>query len=96
MDETKTKPKTNNNIFRLLRIARDWTVRELAEKLDVSSAYINSIEKKERTPSARLIKEYAKVLEVNEKTIIRYMKKPEENTMFEKLMLNLLRKIIVK
>ena len=35
----------NRNIFRLLRIARDRKVKDLADELLVTPAYINAIEK---------------------------------------------------
>ena len=43
------------NIFRLLRIARDKKVKDLAEDLLVTPAYINAIEKGKIIPSDRLI-----------------------------------------
>ena len=39
------KHRENRNIFRLLRIARDRKVKDLADELLVTPAYINAIEK---------------------------------------------------
>ena len=38
------------NIFRLLRIAREKKVKDIAEDLLVTPAYINAIEKGKRIP----------------------------------------------
>ena len=79
-----------NNIFRLLRIARDMKVKDLAEVLRVTPAYINAIENGVKIPSSRLIKDYAEIMKVDEDIIIKYMS--DSNTdKFEKLLLNLLK-----
>lgn len=81
----------NLNVYRLLRIARDMKVKELAEKLLVTPSYINSIEKGERTPSKRLIRDYSIALNVDEKIITNFSK--NKNSTFEKLLLKLLKDI---
>ena len=75
------------NIFRLLRIARDKKVKDLAEDLLVTPAYINAIEKGKRIPSDRLIRDYA------EKIIKKFSGIEKENTCFEKFLLELLKMI---
>lgn len=82
-----------NNIFRLLRIARDLKVKDLAELLRVTPAYINAIENGLKTPSSRLVKDYAEVMEVEESIILKYMQE-ETTDKFEKMMLSLLRYIL--
>ena len=84
------------NVFRLLRIARDLSVKEIAEELRVTPAYINQIENGEKYPSNRLLKHYAEVLGVSEETILTF--KPDENKdntslFFERTLLKLLKKI---
>ena len=78
------------NIFRLLRIAKDMKVKELADMLRVTPSYINAIENGTRIPSSRLVKDYAEAFEVDESIIITFNKEANENTCFEKLMLKLL------
>lgn len=87
--------KTNNslNIFRLLRIARDKKVKDLANNLLVTPAYINAIEKGNKKPSERLIRDYAKVLNVDEQIIRNFSKKTTSNTNFEHFLLSLLQEI---
>ena len=88
--------KKDNNIFYLLRIARNKTVKELAQVLRVTPAYINAIENGTRIPSTRLIKDYAEVLEVDEKIILEFSEKDCKNTKFEEIMLLLLKKMLNK
>ncbi len=80
------------NIYRLLRIARDKKVKDLADDLLVTPAYINAIEKGDRQPSDRLIRDYARALNVDEK-IIKNFSKTDSNLNFEHLLLSLLQKI---
>ena len=77
------------NVFRLLRIARDVKVKDLAEELMVTSAYINAIEKGVKEPSPRLIREYARVLNVDEDIIYNFSQKYKDCS-FEKTMLKML------
>lgn len=92
---TKTHKQSNNNlnIFRLLRIARDKKVKELADDLLVTPAYINAIEKGDRTPSERLIRDYAEALNVDTEIIKNFSQETNANTNFENLLLSLLKTI---
>ena len=78
------------NVFRLLRIARNLKVKDLAEALSVSSAYINAIENGERYPSDRLLRDYAIALDVSEELFSTF--KPKNNK-FENILLSLLQMI---
>ena len=82
----------STNIYRLLRIARDKKVKELADELLVTPAYINAIEKGERQPSERLTRDYARALNVDVK-IINFFSESSSNLSFEHLLLSLLQKI---
>lgn len=79
------------NVFRLLRIARDLRVKDVAEKLNIRTAYVHAIEKGDRYPSDRLLRDYADVLDVNVETIKTFQ--PEKYTCFEKALLSLLKTI---
>lgn len=81
------------NIFRLLRIARDKKVKDLAQELSVTPAYINAIEKGERFPSDRLLRDYAKALGVSEEAILTFKPKDLPNRKFENVLLSLLQMI---
>ncbi len=90
---TMNKQSNNSlNVFRLLRIARDKKVKELANDLLVTPAYINAIEKGDKTPSERLIRDYAEALNVDVQLIKRFSKNTA-NTNFEHFLLHLLESI---
>lgn len=56
----------NLNAFRLVRIARDIKVKELASELMVTPAYISAIEKGTKHPSKRLLRDYCAALGISE------------------------------
>ena len=93
MANSLDKENNNLNIFRLLRIARDKKVKELANELLVTPAYINAIEKGDRVPSERLIRDYAEALHVDEQIIKQFSDHSYPNTSFEHFLLSLLEKI---
>ena len=81
------------NIYRLLRIARNMPVKDLAVELRVTNAYINAIENGSRTPSSRLNRDYAEALGVEEDLILNFSKDNADESRFEWLMLKLLQSI---
>jgi DNA-binding XRE family transcriptional regulator len=81
------------NIYRLLRIARDRKVKDLAEELGVTPAYINAIESGNRTPSPRVVRDYSEALGVDEELILNFSKENSDLSGFEKIMLRLLQTI---
>ena len=81
------------NIFRLLRIARNLKVKDLAAELAVSPAYITAIENGDRYPSDRLLRDYAIALDVDEEVIRTFNPDEHKNTRFENLLLYLLQLI---
>ena len=54
------------NAFRLVRIARDIKVKDLASELMVTPAYIFAIEKGTKHPSKRLLPDYCSALGISE------------------------------
>lgn len=93
MAKAHDSANNNLNIFRLLRIARDKKVKELADDLLVTPAYINAIEKGDRKPSERLIRDYAEALNVDEQIIKNFSENTTPNTNFEHFLLSLLQTI---
>ena len=53
------------NLYRLLRIARNMPVHTLAEKIGVTNSYINAIDKGTRTPSQKVEKSILTALDVS-------------------------------
>lgn len=77
------------NVYYLLRIARDMTIKELADELQVTTSYISAIEKGKRIPSKRLVRDYARVLNVDEQ-VLKTFETSKEPNVFEKSLLKLL------
>lgn len=78
------------NIFRLLRIIRDKKSKELADELGITPAYINAIEKGDRFPSDRLLRDYALALGVNKELLLTFKPEAHKNQPFENVLLSLL------
>ena len=83
------------NIYYLLRVGKDKTVREMAEELYISPAYVNAIEKGTRVPSKRLRRAYAQFFGVDEEFLDKAENKINSKGWgFEKIMLYLLKQIV--
>ena len=87
------KLRPEDNVYRLLRIARDLRVKDVAEALGVTPAYINAIEAGKREPSMKLISSYAAVLGVDENTLFHFRNPDNQPDRFEQFMLLILKKI---
>jgi len=96
--ETKKDNKKGlGNVLRLLRIANDLTIKELAKKMDVSSTYISEIEANNKKPSLEIITKYSNVLNVNRSSIMFFDEEGEKNGYnYQKLLLDILQKIVEK
>lgn len=81
------------NIFRLLRIAQDIKVKDLAEELKVTPAYINAIENGNRFPSDKLLEDYASALGVNKDIILTFKPDEHKNKKFKNVLLYVLKMI---
>lgn len=82
------------NVFKLTRIARNLTVKDVAAQLEVTPAYINAIEKGEKFPSSRLLRCYSRVLNVPADVLLTFEPVDTSKSMaFEKTLLRLLRLI---
>ena len=84
------KAERNTNIFHLLRIGKGLSIKELAEQLSITPAYIHAIEK---FPSDRLLRDYAKALEVDESIIRNFREENCKDKKFEQILLSVLRMI---
>lgn len=84
---------SENNVYRLLRIARDLKVKDIADQLNVTPAYINAIESGKREPSTKLIPEYAKVLNIDENTLFYFRDPSNQPKTFEDFLLAILNRI---
>lgn len=85
--------KKNLNAFRLIRIARDMDVNELASELRVTPAYIYAIEKGTKIPSKRLLSNYCFVLGVSETTMQKLIRDVPDAGTFENALLLVLERL---
>ncbi len=83
------------NVYKLLRIASNMSMKELAEKMGVSPAYVSEVEKGKRIPSNALRKKYSEVLNVKESTILYFDEENrEKEPTFQSLLLQILEKLV--
>lgn len=86
-----------NRVLRLLRIANDYTIAELANKLNVTPSYISKIENGTKKPSNELLEKYCKVLKIKMKTLMFFEKENNFNDYkYQDLLLLILEKICSK
>lgn len=86
--------KPENNVYRLLRIARDLKVKDIAEEVGVTPAYISAIEAGKREPALDKISSYAKALRVDENTLFYFREASSHQGKFEAFLLAILQKIV--
>lgn len=85
--------RSENNVYRLLRIARDLKVKDIAEAVGVTPAYISAIEAGKREPSIDKIPAYARALHVDENTLFYFRDTCNGSGKFESFLLKILQKI---
>jgi len=90
------KRKEKESIFKLLRIARGFTAKDLAEELEITPAYVHAIESGDRSPSKRLKRDYLKALNISEEVFDSFNKKYEQYDGYERMLYYLLNLIIEK
>lgn len=94
MDKTMTRDDRIGEILRLLRISYDLSISELSKRTNVSKSYITEIEKGEKKPSERIIKNYSTGLGIPEDTLNYLLKNySRKHLPYQKLLLEILRKI---
>ena len=66
----RTIVKNNiGEVLRLLRIAYDLSISELSKRTKISKSYITEIEKGEKNPSDKILKNYSTGLGIPEETL---------------------------
>lgn len=79
------------NVLKSLRIIRDLTVKELAEKMDLASSYICDVESNRKRPSLDMLERYSKALEVNRSTLLFFDEQGKQhNYNHQKMLLTIL------
>lgn len=93
--DTNVKTKSSRGkILRLFRIARDMSIKELAEKMQVSSSYISDVERGVRNPSMETCKKYSDAFGVPLSVIIFFDEElTEHGYNYRKLLISILKKV---
>ena len=93
-ESNKEKKNGLGNVLKLLRIAKEMSTKELAEKMNVSSTYISEVESNNKNPSLEMLTKYSEALEVKKSTILYFDEVGEKNSYnYQKLLLEILQKI---
>lgn len=89
------KEKGLGTVLQLLRIANNLSIKELAQELNISSAYISEIEANKKKPSLELLSKYSKALGVSMSTILYFDEKGSQcGYKYQKLLLQILQELI--
>lgn len=82
------------SVLKLLRIANNMTVKDLADKMEVSSTYITEVEANNKNPSLNTLTKYSEALGVSKSTILYFDEEGEESGYnYQKLLLKILQTI---
>ena len=89
----RTNVKNNiGEILRLLRISYDLSISELSQKTKIS--YITEIEKGEKNPSDKILKNYSDGLEIPEETLKYLLNNySQKHLSYQKLLIEILKRI---
>ncbi|MCL2047430.1 MAG: helix-turn-helix domain-containing protein [Defluviitaleaceae bacterium] len=83
-----------SEVLRLLRISQDWTIKELSEKMKVSSSYISELEKGVKKPSLDILDKYSAAIGIDRSTILYFEEEGGKNDYgYQKLLLHMLEKV---
>ena len=91
----REEKKGLGNVLKLLRIANDMSIKELAEKMAVSSAYISEVEANNKNPSLDTLTKYSEALNVNKSAIMYFDEEGEKISYdYQHLLLQILEAIV--
>lgn len=85
--------KNKLNIFKLMRVLRNMSVKEVADELDITTSYVNKIENGEKWPSGRLLRDYANVLDISPEILLSFKTVDEKDDKFDHLLQKILEMI---
>ena len=91
IDEDKGKI---GSVLKLLRIANNLSVKELAERMDVSTTYITEVEANNKNPSLNTLTKYSNALGVSRSAILYFDEEGSKNGYnYQELLLKILQAI---
>jgi transcriptional regulator with XRE-family HTH domain len=65
--------------IRLLRIYHDISATKLAEKLEISQAYLSELEKGKKSMTNRILEAYSEIFEIEASCIMRFAEQLEKD-----------------
>lgn len=74
--EQAQRAVTLGRVLRKIRAERELSLAELANKIGASRQYVSSVEKGRRSLSGEKLKNWAKVLQADEKVLLELLKQP--------------------
>lgn len=81
-------------VIKLLRKARDLSMKELAQKMDVSPAYVSEVEANKKHPSLDMLSKFSTALGVSRSSILYFDEEGEKHGYdHQQLLLEILQKI---
>lgn len=84
-----------NDVLRLLRISKDWTIKELSQQMKVSSSYLSEIERGVKKPTLEMLDKYSEVMGVDRSTILYFEEEGSRNNYgYQELLLKMLDRIV--
>ena len=72
------------DILKMIRNIYDYKINDLADKLDISPAYISEIENNQEQPSMELLERFATFYDMKLSSLLLLMKNPEEVKKYSK------------
>lgn len=90
--------KDNNSglgyTIKLVRTARDMSLKDLAQKMGSSNAYVSEIEAGKKNPSLAMLEKFSKALSIKKSTLLYLDEEGEKlNYNYQKLLLKILKTI---
>lgn len=83
------------NVLKLLRIARNLSIKDLASELGVSASYVGEVEANNKKPNLDMLSKYSKALNISRSSIMYFDEKGEDNGYdHEQLLYIILQKIV--
>jgi len=90
-----TGNKGLGNVLKLLRIANEMSIKDLATKMAVSSTYISEVEANNKKPSLDMLTKYSEALNVNKSAILYFDEEGAKISYhYQKLLLKILEQIV--
>ena len=83
----KNKKVGIGNVLKSIRLIRDITIKELADSMGVSAAYISEVELNNKNPSLEMLTKFSDALSVSKSAIMYFDEQAETHNYEHKMLL---------